>query len=123
MAEGYFEDVDTDANWVKTLVYGARMLCREAARHQGRATREDIVEKIEEARKWVKRAKERVPFSYSPDSKVGGLGLGEEGLGGEREVWRRLVAELDLAQGICEVLWAVKGEEVGKREERLLEGS
>ncbi|KAH6903832.1 hypothetical protein BKA70DRAFT_579522 [Coprinopsis sp. MPI-PUGE-AT-0042] len=115
--DGYFEDVDSDENWVKTLVYGARMLCREAARHKGRGRGgREALEKVEEAAGWVKRAKERVPLSV-----LHGNTITTDPPSQSQQTWKRLHAELQLAQGICDVLLGTltQGESSAFRQEHL----
>ncbi|KAF8173314.1 hypothetical protein BJ912DRAFT_1024889 [Pholiota molesta] len=77
--EGVGEDMDTDARWVETLVFGARMLASETARH----FREGGIEDVQEAARVLEKARLRLD---------------------ESDV--RLVADVLLAEG---VVWGLLG--------------
>ncbi|KAG2018585.1 hypothetical protein CC2G_008007 [Coprinopsis cinerea AmutBmut pab1-1] len=156
--EGYYGDVDSDAAWVQTLIYAARMICREVGRRKGltpgalvlqggsahaAATglgvgaapnlpfvsgghgKEGAVgggagggvktlgkggklEDLREARELLGRAKERFREGKSGTSTTG-----------EEALWRRLRAEMYLAEGICDGLEGVLGPDEERREELL----
>ncbi|TFK25843.1 hypothetical protein FA15DRAFT_755465 [Coprinopsis marcescibilis] len=97
--QGYLEDTDTDENWVSILVYGARMLCRMAAAQPGRQNIDDA----KEAKKMLAKAKERMSVEDNE----------------ENENWRRLRAEIALAEGVCEGILAIKGEDPHSRPDLL----
>lgn len=74
-------DADTDKHWVETLVYGIRMLCRHASSLHGL----DGVEEAKEAEALVERAYQRL----------------------DRED-KKLLASVELAEGICQSVLALK---------------
>jgi len=80
--EGVGEDKDSDELWVETLIFGARMLCKEASGQHGLTG----VDNVHEAASILEKAKTRLDESN-----------------------QSLVAKYELARGVVESLLAIKG--------------
>ena len=80
--EGVGEDKDSDEFWVENLVFGARMLCKEASGQHGL----NGIDNVHEAATILDKAKTRLDESNQP-----------------------LVAKFELAKGVVESLLAIKG--------------
>ncbi|KAG6827014.1 hypothetical protein H0H92_013580 [Tricholoma furcatifolium] len=91
------DDADSDRAWVETLVSGARMLCRWAAAQPGL----EGLKEVREAGEYIQKARTRL----SP------VASGPEGI--------RLVARVDLAEGIWNVLMNLKEQDPHTRPGRL----
>ncbi len=78
---GVGADTDTDQNWVETLVYGIRMLCKFASMANGI----EGIEDVREAETLVEKAKTRLDKNN-----------------------QALVASLLLAEGVCQSVMALK---------------
>ncbi|KAJ2923781.1 hypothetical protein H1R20_g13313, partial [Candolleomyces eurysporus] len=92
--DGYLEDTDTDINWLETLVFGAKMLCKTASAAPGSQELDDVKEAITV----LGKAKERMKFAEVMDPDT------------EAEC-QRLRAEFALAEGIADGVLAVKGQD------------
>ncbi|KAG7440123.1 uncharacterized protein BT62DRAFT_989346 [Guyanagaster necrorhizus] len=89
---GVGADTDTDQNWVETLVYGIRMLCKFASMANGIEGLEDV----REAETLVEKAKTRLDENN-----------------------QILVARLLLAEGVCQSVMALKQQDPHSRSQRL----
>ncbi|KAF9025079.1 hypothetical protein BDZ89DRAFT_1068592 [Hymenopellis radicata] len=87
-------DADTDQKWVETLVYGIRLLCRNASSLSGL----DGIEDVREAESLIEKAHSRL----DKENKV-------------------LSASLLLAEGICQSVYALKQQDPHLRGPRLVE--
>ncbi|EIN04476.1 hypothetical protein PUNSTDRAFT_146447 [Punctularia strigosozonata HHB-11173 SS5] len=102
-------DGDNDEDWVRTLVAGARMLCR-LAEEKGRGrlvgggagVGGDGRQEVREAARYIAKARET-------------LNAKED----ESELWKELRASVDLAEGVCEAVSANKENDPGVRGDRL----
>ncbi|KAF8152244.1 hypothetical protein B0H34DRAFT_724464 [Crassisporium funariophilum] len=92
--EGVGEDKDTDEYWVETLVFGARMLCKFASSSPGLEGLEDV----QEAGVVIEKARTRLDTTNA-----------------------RLMARVQLAEGIHKSLLAMKGQEPLTRTQHLFE--
>ncbi|PBK98454.1 hypothetical protein ARMGADRAFT_960093 [Armillaria gallica] len=89
---GVGADTDTDQNWVETLVYGIRMLCKFASMANGI----EGIEDVREAETLVEKAKTRLDKNN-----------------------QALVASLLLAEGVCQSVMALKQQDPHSRSQRL----
>ncbi|KAK0200307.1 hypothetical protein DFS33DRAFT_1360453 [Desarmillaria ectypa] len=89
---GVGADTDTDQNWVETLVYGIRMLCKFASVANGI----EGIEDVREAETLVEKAKTRLDENN-----------------------QALVASLLLAEGVCQSVMALKQQDPHSRSQRL----
>ncbi len=83
--EGVSEDVDSDDLWVETLVFGIRMLCRHAAASDD----PESIQDVRYAETLIEKARSR--------------------LNQKKEF---LVASVFLAEGVCQSVMALKGQQV-----------
>lgn len=81
--EGVSEDVDSDDQWVETLVFGIRMLCRYAATSDD----PESIQDIRYAETLIEKARSRLSTRNA-----------------------FLVASVFLAEGVCHSAMALKGE-------------
>jgi len=80
--EGIHEDLDSDSDWVQTLVFGIRMICRHAAASSDPESTEDV--------KYAGTLIEKARSRLSQDKPL-------------------LVASLHLAEGVWNSVMALKG--------------
>jgi hypothetical protein len=89
--QGSGEEIDSDREWIETLVSGIRMLCRSGEALPA----PDDIEVLREAGKLVGKARQRLPPVPEGDSD----GDGES---------KRLSAMVDLAEGVWNVVMGLK---------------